>query len=260
MPARAIWKGVLRIGKLSVPTTLHAAIEDAGVHFHMLHATDEVRVRERMVNPATGETREDGQIRKGYEIEPGAFVLLDEDELAGLVPEASRDIEIHSCVPKGAIGAAWYERPYFLAPAANREAYFALAAALEHEERIGVARWVMRKRRYNGAVMAHDGHLALVTLRSQGEVLRAPRVEPMHRAADARELAMAEHLVSALAGKFDPSEFSDTHRERVLDFIHAKARGKKPKLAKAPRHRPMKSLTAALAASLEHVQKERKSA
>jgi len=118
----------------------------------------------------------------------------------------------------------------------------------------------MRKREYHGAVMPHDGHLALVTLRTVDEVLHAPKVEPMHRAADARELSMAEHLVSALEGDFNPEEFSDTHRQRVLDFIHAKAHGKKPKLAKAPRHRPTKSLSSALAASLEHVQKERKSA
>jgi DNA end-binding protein Ku len=226
----------------------------------MLHAEDEVRVRQRMVNPVSGETRQGGEIHKGYEIEPGTFVLLDEDELAAMEPEASRDIEVQSFVPRAAVEAAWYERPYFLAPAAKPEAYFALAGALEHQGRIGLARWVMRKRRYYGAVMPHGGHLALVTLRTVDQVLRAPKVEPMHRAADARELAMAEHLVSALAGKFEPEEFSDTHRQRVLDFIHAKAHGKKPKLAKAPRHRPTKSLSAALAASLEHVQKERKSA
>lgn len=261
MPARAIWKGTLKIGTLTVSATLHAAVEDAKVHFHLLHEADEVRVRQRWVNPTSGETREDGEVHRGYEVAPGTFVLLDDDELAALEPKPSRDIEVIGFVPKDAVGAAWYERPYFLAPAAKADAYSALAAALEHRGRIGIARWVMRKRRYLGALMPYKGHLALVTLRTADEVLTAPRVEPMRREADARELSMAEHLVSALAGKFEPEEFSDTHRQRVLDFIRAKAHGKKPRLAKAPRRHPVtRSLSDALAASLEHVHKERKSA
>jgi DNA end-binding protein Ku len=255
-----MWKGVLRVGKLSVPTTLHAAVEDVAVHFHLLHDEDEVRVRQRLVNPATNEARSDGEVHKGYELKPGTFVLLTDDELAKLEPEASRDIQLHSFVPRGAVGPAWYDRPYYLAPDGEAESYFALVKALRDGERVGIAHWVMRKKQYHGAVTAHGDHLVVVTLRTIDEVLKAPKVEPMSRAADARELKMAEQLVEALSGEFDPAEYSDGHRERVRALIEAKSHGKKPKAVKAPRRPPQKSLSDALAASLKNVNKERKSA
>jgi DNA end-binding protein Ku len=260
MATRAMWKGVLRIGELRVPATLHAAVEDVAVHFHLLHDEDKVRVRQRMVNSVTGKERADGDIHKGYEVEPGAFVFLSEKELASLEPEASRDIEVHSFVPRAAIDNAWYDRPYYLAPAEKADAYFALAKALRDSSRAGVAHWVMRKRSYHGAVIVHDEHLVIVTLKTNDEVLRAPKVEPARRAADARELSMAEHLVSALSGHFDATDFKDEHRARVRALIEAKAHGKKLKPVKAPARRATKSLSSALEASLKHVEKERKSA
>jgi DNA end-binding protein Ku len=260
MPSRAMWKGVLRLGKLSVPTTLHAAVEDVAVHFHLLHQKDDARVRQRLVNPATNEARSDGEVHKGYEVKPGTFVMLDEKELAALEPDPSRDILLHSFVPPSAIGPAWFDRPYYLAPDGVAEPYFALVSALQNRDQVGIAHWTMRKKQYHGAVTAHGDHLVLVTLRTLDEVLKAPKVEPMQRAADARELTMAEQLVSALSGEFDPTEYTDQHRERVRALIEAKAHGKKPKPAKVARRAPQKSLSAALEASVKHVNKERKSA
>lgn len=260
MPTRAMWKGVLRVGKLSVPTTLHAAVEDAAVHFHLLHDEDATRVRQRLVNPVTGETRSDGEVHKGFEISAGSFVMLDEGELASLSLEPSRDIRLHSFVPRSAIGPAWYDRPYYLLPDGQEEGYFALATALSNREEAGIAHWVMRKKQYHGAVVSQGGHLVVVTLRTIDEVLKAPKVEPMHRAADAREIAMAEQLVEALSGDFAPEDFADEHRARVRALIEAKARGEKPKTPRAPRRAPQKSLSGALEASLAHVNKEKKSA
>jgi DNA end-binding protein Ku len=255
-----MWKGVLRVGKLSVPTTLHAAVEDVAAHFHLLHDDDGARVRQRLVNPVTGETRSDGEVHKGFEISPGSFVMLGDDELASLLPEPSRDIRLHSFVPRSAIGPAWYDRPYYLLPDGQEEGYFALAKALENRGEAGIAHWVMRKKQYHGAVMPRGAHLMVVTLRTIEQVLKAPKVEPMHRAADAREISMAEQLVDALTRDFVPEEFEDAHRWRVRALIDAKARGKKPKVPRAPRRAQHKSLSAALEASLARVNKERKSA
>jgi DNA end-binding protein Ku len=255
-----MWKGVLRVGKLSLPTTLHAAVEDAAVHFHLLHDEDGVRVRQRLVNPVTGERRSDGEVHKGFEIASGSFVMFTEEELASLEPEPSRDIRFHSFVPRSAIGPAWYDRPYYLLPDGQEEGYFALAKILASRGEAGIAHWVMRKKQYHGAVVPHGDHLVVVTLRTIDEVLKAPKVEPIHRAADARELAMAEQLVTALSGDFAPEEFEDQHRSRVRALVEAKARGKKPKTPRVPGRAPQKSLSAALEASLAHVNKERKSA
>lgn len=226
MAARAIWKGVLRIGKLEVPVKLHSAVEDHGVHFRLLHRTNKQPVNQRMVNPDTGKPVASEDVHKGFEVEPGMFVMLEEAELAELEPEPSRDIELTRFVPRDAVPHAWFERAYYLGPDDDDEDYFALARALDKQDRIGIGRWVMRKKDYAGALVAHDGYLMLMTLRQAGEVVPANALPaPGGRKPDEREIAMARQLVQALEGEFDMAAFHDEYRERVLDLVQAKAAG-----------------------------------
>ena len=130
MAARSIWNGTLHVGSVEIPTKLYAAIEDETVHFHLLHDKDHERVKQHMVNPATGEVRESSEVRKGYEVQRGIFVLLGADELAALEPAPSKEIEVLRFVPATAIDPVWYERPYYLGPAGKSPEYFALAQVL----------------------------------------------------------------------------------------------------------------------------------
>jgi DNA end-binding protein Ku len=258
--ARAIWKGVLKFGSAAVPVKLYSAVEDRNIHFHLLHDQDEVRLEQRMVNPVAGQTVVSEQIRKGYEAEPGLFVLLADDELAELVPESSRDIEITHFLPAGAINNQWYDRPYYLGPDAGAEMeYFALAEALAKANREGLARWVMRKRSYAGALRPEKGYLVLNTLRHADEVVPASELEPPQgRALDKKEQGMAEQLVSVFHGKFEPAQYHDEYRERVLKLVQSKARGERIQLERPKPHKPpAKSLTDLLAASVKAARKER---
>jgi DNA end-binding protein Ku len=265
MASRSIWNGNLQVGKTSMAVKLYAAIEDEAVHFHLLHDRDEERVKQRMVNPRTGKALATDEIRKGYEVAPGTFVFITPEELAGLDAAPAREIEVRRFVPEGAVDPTWYERPYYLGPAGKSQDYFALARVLRERGSLGVARWVMRKRLYHGALRAHGEHLTLSTLHAAAEVVAAPKVEPMTRAIDARELAMAEQLVEALKGEFDPGAFEDEHRRRVLELVEAKAKGKSIELPARARKRAARPLDVALEQSLKQlrkqpVHKERKSA
>src|SRR6478672_2740244 len=99
MAARAIWKGELKLGTTKVPVKLFSAVEDKSVRFHILDDTKRNRVKQHMVDAESGEEVEAGSIRKGYEIEPGKFVILEEADLESLKPEASREIEVTEFVP-----------------------------------------------------------------------------------------------------------------------------------------------------------------
>ncbi|MET0409785.1 MAG: Ku protein [Polyangiaceae bacterium] len=255
MAARAMWNGNLKVGKLAIGVKLYAAVEDRKVHFHLLRQADEERVKQHMVNPTTGEVREREQILRGFEIKAGTFVVLKDEELARREPEPSRDVTVASFLPARAIEPVWYERPYYLAPVGKSAEYFALARALAEQQRVGLVHWVMRKRAYHGALCAHGEYLTLSSLHSAAEVLQAPKVAPAARAADERELAMARQLVEALAGDFDPSQFADEHRERVLQLIEAKAKGKQVKLPPRERKRPARDLGLALEQSLKAMKK-----
>jgi DNA end-binding protein Ku len=248
-----MWKGVIQLGKQPVPVKLYAAVQDSDVHFHLLHEADKVRVEQRIVNPETGEPVAKEDIRKGFALRPGVFVMLEPDEIKSLEPPASRDIEVEAFIPSNALRPAWYERPYYVGPDGDAEEYYALVHALADSGRQGIVRWAMRGKRYVGALQAHDGHLALISLRDREEVIETPKFNlPKSRAPSPAELALAEQLVSALEGEFDPTQFRSEYRARVLEMVEQKASGKKVRLVK-PRERKasVTSLESVLKASVK---------
>ena len=192
MAARAIWKGILKIGANRIPVKLYSAVEDRTVRFHVLDDRHLMRVKQHMVDRDTGEEVSNEEVQKAYEVEPGRFVILTEEDLDALKPEPSREIEIGEFVPPEQISQQWYERPYYLAPDGDQKNYFGLAQALNNREVEGVAHWVMRNKSYVGVLRAEEGYLFLVTLRSAGEVISASELpKPGGPAPTAKELAMA---------------------------------------------------------------------
>jgi DNA end-binding protein Ku len=261
MAARAIWKGELKIGSAKVPVKLYSAVSDRTVRFHLLDDKHLMRVKQHMVDPDSGEEVENREVKKGYEIEPGKFVILTDEDLESLEPKPSREIEVAEFVPPESINQQWYERPYYLGPDGDIEAYFALAEALANREREGIARWVMRNKNYMGALRSQDGYLVLVTLRNAAEVISASELpKPAGRAPSAKELNMAKQLVGMLEGEFVASEFEDEYRKRVMEFIERKAKGHRPKLHAVKSKRKTMSLDSVLAKSLASLKKGKRAA
>ncbi len=261
--ARAIWKGVIRMADVELPVKLYSAVEDRGVHFRLLHAKDKAPVKQEMVNPNTGKVVPSDKVRRGFEAERGVFVQLSDPELAELEPEPSRDITITRFVDASLISHPWYERPYWLGPDGDDAAeYFALARALADTGMEGVARWVMRKKPYVGALRAEGDYLLLASLRHADEVVPASALEPPGgRKPDEREVRMARQLVDALSDDFDPAAFRDEYRERVLEFVQTKAEGKTIKLEKyKPKGPSDESLAKVLEKSIASAKKGKRSA
>ena len=252
MAARAIWKGTLLLGRGGIPVKMYSAVEDRSVHFHLLERRSHERVKQHMVDPATGREVSREDIRKGVEIQPDTFVILSPEDLESIAPEPTRDIEVPHFLPVGRIPHQYYERPYYLGPDGDSRSYFALAEAMAHKEREGLARWVMRRRHYRGALRSRDGYLLLIALRSAEEVLSARELPaPPGKDPDQREIAMAEQLIGALSGEFRAEDYGDEYRERVLQYINAKAKGRKPKLEPIRASKETRSLADMLAASLK---------
>ena len=257
MSARAMWKGTLSVGSHEVPVKLYSAVEDHSVHFHLLDKRTKRRVQQAMVDPESEREVEHKEVRRGFEVEPGTFVVLDDEELASLEPESSREIDVVTFLPAGAIHHQWYERPYYLSPDGDAASYYALAQALARKDKEGLARWVMRKKRYFGALRSEGDYLVLITMRNAGEVLLPKELpRPGGRSASSREVRIARQLISMLEGPFDPAEFRDEYNDRLLGFLRSRARGRRPKLAVVRRRREGGSLEDDLARSLESM-KER---
>lgn len=261
MAARAIWKGELKLGTTKVPVKLYSAVQDQTVRFHVLDDKQKKRVKQHMVDPDSGEEVPNEEIQKGYEIEPGRYVILTKEDLEKLQPPPSRDIEIVEFVPQAKISQQWYERPYYLGPDGDEKDYFALVEALNNTESEGIAHWVMRNKYYAGALRGIGDYLFLFTLKDAKEVIQADELsKPSGAAPTQKELAMAKQLVEMLQGEFDASEYKDEYRERVQEFIKKKARGRAPTLKAVKPKRTTTALDSVLAKSIDALRKKEKRA
>jgi DNA end-binding protein Ku len=258
--ARAIWKGVLRCGSISVPVKFFTAVHDRAIHLRLLDRKRHEPVEQKMVDPASGRVVPNGEIGRAYPTGDRQLVLLDAEELEKLEPPPSREVRLTRFLKPERISHQWYERPYYLGPDDSRDQYFALAEALRLEKKVGVARWVMRKQEYVGALRLEQGYLMMITLRHRGEVIPAKGLAaPPGRALEPRELAMARQLIGAMEVEdLDLKAFHDEYRERVLELVKAKAARKVIHFPRAPRRPRERSLAALLEKSLSS--KERKSA
>lgn len=259
MAARAIWKGVLHVGSQRVPVKLYSAVEDRTVHFRLLSGRKHVPVKQQLVDPSNDEVVAYQDVQRGFASGEG-FVVLKKDELDSLVPEASRDIAVAHFVSTQRLGAEWFVRPYYLGPDGDDASYFALADALAAEDKEGIAHWTMRNHAYTGVLREQGGYLMLVTLRHADEVIARDELpRPEGRAHTDKELKMAEQLIGAYEDAFDPNEYKDEYRERVLQFVEQKAKGKRPRLERVVEKRHEPSLTDALTKSLAGLKKKDRS-
>jgi DNA end-binding protein Ku len=259
MPARAMWKGTIAFGDTAVPVKVYSAVQEQRVHFRLLHAADGVPVEQKMVHPLSGEPVAAEDVHRGLEVERGTYVIMQPEELEALTPEADRTIRITRFVAPEEIDDAWYARPYYLGPDGDEEGYFALAEALADRGVEGVAIWTMRKKRYAGALREQGGHLILVAMRRAEEVVELPSVRPSARDRPApEETALAEQLVGALEGEFQPEAWRDEHRERVRELVGRRAQGEEvefPPTEEAAEEAP--SLAEALKAGIEAAREAR---
>jgi len=258
MAARAIWKGNLKLESTKIPVKLYSAVQDHTVRFHILDEKSKTRVKQHMVQPDSGKEVPAEEIQKGFEVEPGTFVILEPGELEKLEPEASREIEVTQFLPPKEVPPEYYDRPYYLGPDGDSAAYFAFAEALQKKQREGIARWVMRKQPYVGAIRAEGDHLVLFTLRHAEEVLSSKNLpRPAGRAPDRKELSMAKQLVELLKGEFAAKDYKDEYRERVMEFVEKKAKGHRPKLHLVKNKKKTTALDKVLAKSIEALKKKK---
>ncbi len=251
--ARSIWNGTIRFGLTAVPVKVHSAVQDNAVHFHQVHATDGARVKQKRICSKEGKEVPYKQVAKGYEIRGGEYVVLTQEEIDSAAGERSHTIELEEFVRSEEIDPVYYERSYYLgAGKGGQDAYRLLRDALERSERVGVGRWMFHNREYLVAIRPLDRVLGLHTLRFAAELIDAGALElpSPSRAPSRREIQMASTLVESLGARFDPSSFSDSYRDRVLDLIETKAKGEQPDLPEAPEPEEAPDLMAALEASL----------
>jgi DNA end-binding protein Ku len=226
---RAIWKGAITFGMVTIPVKLYSATEQRDVRFRLLHRDDGAPIEERRFCTADGKEVAWEDLVRGYEVGKGEYVILEPEEIEEAKPESSTTIEIGDFVEAEEIDPVYFEKSYFLEPGeGGGKAFSLLKAALDETKRVAIARVTIRTRERLATLRAYDGTLILETMfwpdeiRSTG-VLDLPAGEEGR--VRAKELQMARTLVENLADRFRPEAYTDTYRTALEKLIEQKARG-----------------------------------
>jgi DNA end-binding protein Ku len=256
---RAIWSGAISFGLVNVPVKMYSATSPKTVRFHQLSSKTGTRIKQKRVDPSTGDEVQFEDIVKGYELTPDRYVLIEPEELEALDPKATKTIDIEEFVDLSEIDPIYYDHSYYLAPATGgAKAYRLLLDAMRESGKVAIGRVVIRSKQQLCALRPIGDALGLSTMLFGDEVLSPDRLDELDGVGEAeatpRELKMAEQLIDSLSSDFDPTKFKDEYRERVLDLIERKANGEKIAVQpQAEEEAPAPDLMAALEASLAEV-------
>jgi DNA end-binding protein Ku len=260
---RPIWSGAISFGLVSVPVKLFPAVSQKDVSFHQIDKSSGSRIRYKRVSQKTGREIPYERIAKGYEIDDDRYVVVDPKELEKFAPEKTKRIDIEDFVDLAEIDPISYEHTYFLAPdKGGDKAYALLLKVMQDADKVGIGRVVIRTKQYLAAVRPYGKKaLALETMLFPDEIVDVDEIpglpDRMPRVSD-RELSMARKLVESLSTEWEPDKYRDEYREKVLDFLKRKAKGKTLAVEEVEEEAPaVADLMEALRASVEGSRKKR---
>ncbi|KRF07813.1 Ku protein [Nocardioides sp. Soil777] len=226
---RAIWKGAVSFGLVSVPVKLYAATESHDVSFRQVHAKDGGRIKYQRVCSLDGEEVPYSDIAKGYETEDGEMVILSDDDMAELPATSSREIAVEKFVPSDQIDPLLFEKSYYLEPEkSGAKPYALLRQALKDADRMAVVTVALRQRTSVAVLRVRQterGDVIVLQTMMWPDEVRVPDFDVEVGDVKDTEVKMAHMLVETLAGDFDASEFEDDYAGAVEALVKAKIEG-----------------------------------
>jgi DNA end-binding protein Ku len=255
---RPIWSGSISFGLVSVPVQMYSATESKELRFHFLHKDDLQPIGYDKVRKDTGEHVDPDDVVRGFEIEKGRYVPIEDEDLDRLDIELTHSIDICDFVDLDEIDPIYFRKAYYLLPQDGAEKpYRLLVRALEETGKVGIAKVVIRNKQHLAALRAYDGILVLETMYYADEVRKPEKVDGKARVQKA-EVDMAKSLVENLSDSFKPEKYDDTYRKELLDLIRAKAKGAKLPEPQEEDEGEVIDLMAALRESVKETSKKRK--
>jgi len=254
MAGRPIWKGAISFGLVTIPVSMHTAVESKSFSFNQLHAEDQGRIGYKRVCKVCDKEVTFDDIVKGYEYEKDHYVVFEDDELDRGVDGSPRTIDIVRFVPLNEIDPVYFQKPYYLAPveASGVKAYKLLAQALGDDGRVALCKVSFREKEHLAVMRIVDDAIVLETMHWPDEIRAADfdvldiDVEPSEQ-----EIAMAKMLIDNLTGPFEPEAFKDTYREKLEQLVEAKVEGREILVAEPEESGKVLDLMSALKASVE---------
>jgi len=228
---RAIWKGHIRFSLVTIPVRIYNAIDSAQtISFNLLSRKDHNPVSYEKKDKVTGEVLKSDDIIRGYQYEPGQYVIIEQEDIDKIKLKSTRIIDIEGFVQSEEIHSALFESPYFIGPDGDvaAKSYSLLCETLKQVNRVGVGRVVLRDRETIVLLSPHENGLMLHRLRYPDEVRRIQEVPNILEGGkpEKEQLKLAKTLVDSMTKQFVDIEMKDHYTEELRNLIQAKIEGK----------------------------------
>ena len=240
MAPRPAWKGYLKLSLVSCAVAMYTATSTSSrVRLHIINRETGNRIRNQAIDAETGDVVENESKVKGYEVDDGRYVLLEEDELDEVALESTHTIDIESFVERSAVDEIYLDESFYLVPndEVAYEAFAVIREAMKKKHMVGLGRVVTHRRERLMMLQPRHKGIVATALRYKSEVrtedtyfkeIPATRVP-------SDMLQLAEHILQQKHGEFDPEEFEDRYEDALKKLIKAKQAGKEPPAAPAPK-------------------------
>ncbi|MBS0290098.1 MAG: Ku protein [Proteobacteria bacterium] len=237
--AHAIWKGYITFGLVNIPIVLISAEkQQEEVHFKLLDKHKLSPIKYVRVNAQNGKEVAWEDIVKGFEYEPGTFVILEEADFQEIASENLKLIEIEDFVDKEEVASVYFEKPYYLLPDKRGEkGYILLRETLKNTNKIGIARVMIRSHQYLASIIPYGEAIMINTLRYPAELkdpteVKIPQETISHYKISKKEFDIAAQLVETMSVKWDPKRYKNEYRVALLNLIKEKIASKGKRVTK----------------------------
>lgn len=227
---RAIWKGHIQFSLVNIPVRIYNAIDTGQtISFNLLTKEGHNPVSYEKKDKVTGKPLRAEDIVKGYQYEPGQFVIMEEEDLSKVKLKSEKIIEIQGFVKSEEVHPTLFEAPYFIGPDGDIAAktYGLLCQTLKDSGKIGVGKVVLRDRETPVLITPHEGGVLMYRLRYPNEIRNMKEVPQLLEVkADKEQLKLAKTLVDSMTTKFSKIEMKDHYYDALKSMIDAKIAGK----------------------------------
>ncbi|OWV92055.1 Ku protein [Rhizobium sp. R635] len=251
MAARASWKGHLKVGDLACAVGLYTAISSSDrVSFNIINRRTGHRVERQFIDSETGKPVDRDDQVKGYRMENGDYIVIEGDEIAKIMPQSDKVLDVKAFIGCDAVDKLYFDRPYYLAPADphDEEALALIGRGMRDGKVVALAEAVLFRRNRTLLIRPHDDYIVATMLNFDYEVRSADSVfkDIPDIKFDKEMLELAGHIIETKHGSFDPSKYEDRYEAALVELVKAKIEGRAPPKKKAPPERKVVDLMEAL--------------
>ena len=256
MAPRPTWKGYLKLSLVSCAVAMYTATSTSSrIRLNIINRETGNRIRNQAIDSETGDVVENENKVKGYEVDDGRYVLLEEDELDEVALESTHTIDIEEFVDRDEVDEIYLDESFYIVPndEVAYEAFAVIREAMKKKNMVGLGRVVMHRRERLLMLQTRGKGIAATALRYKSEVRKEDayfdEIPTVKVPNDMLELA--EHILAQKKGHFDPAKFEDRYEDALSTLIKAKRAGKEPPTSPSPKPSNVINLMDALRRSVK---------